>query len=99
MIDCSLPVDLHRELARRRLRLSQLELRPRHEALVVEPVQELAVVLREADDRRPAPGLELGQRGELGVLRLLEGGVDRPAVRTALGVAQLLLHPLDHVVA
>ena len=55
-------------------------------------------MLGEADDRRPAAGLELGQRRQLRVLGLLERGVDRPAVRAALGVAELLLHPLDHVV-
>ena len=41
-----------RELPRRRLRGAIDDLRPRHEALVVEPVQELAVVLGEPDDRR-----------------------------------------------
>ena len=40
------------ELARRRLCVAELDLRPRDEALVVEPVQELAVVLGEPDDRR-----------------------------------------------
>ncbi len=48
--------------------------RPGHETLVVEPVQQLAVVLGEAHDRRPLARLERGQRRELAVLGLLEVG-------------------------
>jgi hypothetical protein len=62
-------------------------------------VQELAVVLRQPDDRRVRAGLELVERRELAVLGLLEVGVDRPSVRAAVGVAQPLADPLDHVVA
>ena len=55
-------------------------------------------MLREPHDRRLRRSLERRERGQLVVLRLLEVGVDRPAVRAALRVAELLLHPLDHVV-
>src|SRR6266511_4855968 len=68
--------DLDRELAGGGLHLAQLDLRSRHEPLVVEPVQELAVVLGEANDRGPLARLELGQRRQLRILGLLEGRVD-----------------------
>ena len=45
------------------------------------------------------PGLEVGERRQLAVLGLLEVGVDRPAVRAAVGVPEPLADPLDHVVA
>ena len=54
------------------------------EPLVVEPVQEVAVVLGEPDDPPVAADLELCERDELGVLGLLELRVDRPAVRAAV---------------
>ncbi len=44
------------ELARRRLGRAQLDLGAGHEALLVEPVQEVSVVLGEADDRRARAG-------------------------------------------
>ena len=50
----------------------ELDLRAGDEPLVVEPVQEVAVVLGEAHDRRARAGLERRQRLELVVLRLLE---------------------------
>src|SRR5919205_1271858 len=77
-------VQPHRELSRRGLRGLELDLRAGGEALVVEPVQEVAVVLGEADDRRARAGLELGERRQLRVLGLLDGGIDGPAVRAAL---------------
>ena len=79
-------------------RLPQLDIGPRHEALVVEPVQQLAVVLGQADDRGARSRFEVGERRQLPVLRLLEGWVHGPAVRAALRVAEALRHPLDHLV-
>ena len=55
-------------------------------------------MLGEPDDRRPRRRLEVGQRREVAVLRLLAIGIDGPAVRAAVGEAELLLDPLDHVV-
>ena len=46
-------------------------LRSGHEPLVVEPVQEVAVVLGEPHDRRAVAGLEVRERHELAVLDLL----------------------------
>ena len=56
---------------------------------------------RARQDGRSSPGRrgEVRERGELAVLALLEFGVDRPAVRAALGVAEPLVDALDHVVA
>src|SRR6476646_5453973 len=87
------------ELARRRLRVADLDLRAGNEPVVIEPVQQLAVMLGEPDDRRPVAGSERRERGQLEVLARLELGVDRPAVRAARRVPQLLVDPLDHVVA
>src|SRR5579859_5238844 len=87
------------ELARSRLGRAHLELLAGHEPLVVEPVQEVAVVLGEPDDGGPPAGRDVAERREVAVLLLLERRVDRPAVRAALGVAELLGDPLDHVVA
>src|SRR5206468_12177252 len=70
--------DLDCELTGCGLHLAQLDLRPRDKALVVEPVQQLAVVLGEADDRCARTGLERSEWRELVVLGLLERGVDRP---------------------
>src|SRR5947208_3673146 len=89
----------HRQLAGGRLRISNLDLAPRHEALVVEPVQEVAIVLRKADNRRPRPRAEVGERGQLVVLGLLDGRINRPAVRATVRMPQARLDPLDHVVA
>jgi hypothetical protein len=61
-------------------------------------VEELAVVLCEPDDLGLTARLEVGQRGELFVLRLLERRIHGPAVRTAVGIAEPHLDPLDHVV-
>ena len=57
---------------------------PGHEALVVEPVQEIAVVLGEADDLAVAADRELREGDELGVLGLLELRY-RPASRAGSG--------------
>ena len=95
----SAAVDADAELARGGLGRAQLDGGARHETLVVEPVQEIAVVLGETHDRGARAGLEVGQRLELAVLDLLEVRVDRPAVRTAVRVPELLLDALDHVVA
>src|SRR6476620_111036 len=81
-------LDRDRELIRRRFGAADENARAGHEALVVEPVQEVAVVLREADDRRPRAGLQCRERRELGVLCLLDLGIDRPAVRAALRMAE-----------
>ena len=84
-------VQAHGELAGGRLRLAHLDLGPGHEALVVEPVQELAVVLGEADDRRacvPAASAESGASSRFSACSNVR--VDRPAVRAAVGVAELL---------
>ena len=43
-------------------------------------------------------GLEGRQRLELAVLRLLDVRIDRPPVRAPVGVAELHLGPVDHVV-
>ena len=56
-------------------------------------------MLGEADDRRPRPGRQRRERRELGVLRLLHLRIDRPAVRAALRMAELVVDPLDHLVA
>ena len=77
-------LDRDRELIRGRLGGAHEDARAGHEALVVEPVQEVAVVLGQADDRRPRPGRQRRERRELGVLRLLDRRVDGPAVRAAL---------------
>ena len=92
-------VQPHRQLLGRRLRLAHLDVGARDETLVVEPVQKLAVVLGQADDRGARARLELGQRRELAVLGLFEVGVDRPAVGAAVGMAEPLADALDHVVA
>jgi hypothetical protein len=60
-------------------------------------VQQVAVMLGEADDRGPRARLEVRERGELLVLLLLEVRVNGPAVRAALGMSELLVDPLDHV--
>ena len=63
LADCLLSsCDDDAELARGRLGCTQLDLRARDEALVVEPVEEIAVVLREPHDRRVLARLERGQR-------------------------------------
>ena len=85
----STPPTPHAELARGRLGRMQLDLGARHEALLVEPVQQVAVVLGQADDRGVRARREPGQRRELVVLGHLEVGIDRPAVRAALGMAEL----------
>src|SRR2546423_3917044 len=92
-------VQADRELLRGRLCLAHLDLGAGHEALVVEPVQQVAVVLGEADDLRVRARSQIGQRAQLAVLGLLELRVDRPAVRAAVGVAEPLADPFDHVVA
>src|SRR5262249_59592664 len=61
-------VDPYRELAGGGLSRLELELGSRGQALVVEPVQELAVVLGEPDDRRLGGGLQVGERLQLGRL-------------------------------
>ena len=54
--------------------------------LDVEPVQQLAVVLGQPHDLARSPRLEgLGRARQLAVLGLLDVGVDRPAVRAAVG--------------
>ena len=55
-------------------------------------------MLGEPDDLGTGARLELGERLQLLVLGLLELDVHRPAVRAAVGIAQLLRDPLDHVV-
>ena len=62
------PAEQHLELPRRRLRLADDDLRAGRESLVVEPVQELAVVLGEPDDLRLAADFEVGERRQLLVL-------------------------------
>ena len=62
-------------------------------------MQQLPVVLGQADDGGAGPGRERRQRLQLGVLGLLEAGLDRPAVRAALGVAEARLDAVDHVLA
>src|SRR5688500_3319382 len=66
------------ELPRGRLSLAQLDLRSGNQPLVVVPMKERAIVLREADDLCTGARLEVGKRHELSVLRLLEVGVDGP---------------------
>src|SRR5437764_1431815 len=51
-------VERHRELIGRGLGRADDDARPRDETLVVEPVQEVAVVLGEPDDRRVRARLE-----------------------------------------
>ena len=46
-------------------------------------------MLGEPDDAAVAADLELRERDELGVLRLLELRVDGPAVRAAVGLARV----------
>src|SRR5206468_7845670 len=87
------PLPANGEMAGHRLCVANLDLRSGHEPLVVEPVQELSVVLGEPHDRRLRRSLERRERGQLVVLGLLDRGVDRPAVRAALRVPELLLHP------
>ena len=55
-------------------------------------------MLGEADDRGVRAGAERRQRRQFVVLGLLDVGIDRPAVRAALGMAELDVDPLDHVV-
>ena len=77
---------------------ADLELRARDEALVVEPVQQLAVVLGEADDRRAGARLERGERlrARCSPPARTPG---RPASRAGSArVAEPLVDPLDHVV-
>ena len=48
---------------------------------------------------RPSrPDVELRERDQLRVLGLLELRVDRPTVRTAVGAAEPIVDPLDHLV-
>jgi len=61
-------------------------------------MQEVAVVLREPDDRRARSGFEIRERGQVLVLRLLDVGIDRPSMGAAFGPSQALLDPLDHLV-
>ena len=56
-------------------------------------------MLGEPHDRRVRAGLQRGERREHGVLLLLHVGIDGPPVRAAFGVAELLVDPLDHLVA
>src|SRR4029079_17568293 len=69
-------VEDDRELARRLVHGAHLDFRPGHVALVVEPVQEVAVVLGEPDD------LSRLARGELGE-REHALGLSLPALRVA----------------
>ena len=55
-------------------------------------------MLGEPHDRRRLARGDVRQRLELAVLRLLEVGVDRPPVGAPLGVTELLVDPLDHLV-
>src|SRR3954454_12824101 len=97
---CLLDAGAHdAELTRCGLSRAQLDDLAGNEPLVVEPMQELAVMLGEAHDGHRRARGHIRQRLQLAVLRLLEVRVDRPAVRAALGVAELLVDPLDHVVA
>ena len=68
-----------------------------HEPFVVEPVEELAVVLGEPHDCRRLARRNVRQWLQLTVLRLLDVGVDRPPVWAPLGVTELLVDPLDHL--
>src|SRR5207249_5811884 len=74
------------ELPGGRLRLAQLELGVGNESLVVEPVQEVTVVLGEPDDGCPRSGRQLGERGKIAVLGLLDVRVHGPAVGAAVGI-------------
>ena len=78
--------DVDDHLAGRRLGGANLDLGSRDETLVVEPVQEIPVVLREPDDGCARAGLEVGERRKLAVLGLLDRRVDGPAVRAAIGI-------------
>ena len=55
-------------------------------------------MLGEADDLSALSRDELVERLQLAVLGLLEVHIDGPAVRAAIGAAELLLDALDHVV-
>ena len=55
-------------------------------------------MLGDTDDRGTASGLHLAKRRQLGVLGLLLGRIDWPAVRAARWIAKPLRDPLDHVV-
>src|SRR5262245_43977455 len=92
-------LDLDHDLARLGLGAPDLALGAGDEALVVEPVEQRPVVLGEPHDGGTGARLEIGERRQLTVLRLLDGRVDGPAVWTTVGPAQPLGHPLDHVVA
>ena len=72
--------------------------RCRGQAGVVEPVEQIAVVFGESDDRRTVTDGQLVERTEVAVLGLFLLGVDRPAVRATLGVPESLGGALDHVV-
>src|SRR5579862_7769496 len=91
-------VQAHRELIRRRLGLADDDLLAGHQALVVEPMQKLAVVLRQSDYRRRRARLDLGERRQVAVLLLLHLRVDRPAVWAPRGMTELLVDAGDHVV-
>src|SRR5438034_1097027 len=54
-------VQPHGDLTRGGVGIADLELRTGNESLVVEPVQQVAVVLGEANDRRPLSGVQLGE--------------------------------------
>ena len=54
-------------------------------------------MLCEPDDLRLLSDLQVGERGKLLVLGLLERRIDGPAVRAPFGVAEPLVDPLDHV--
>src|SRR2546430_3312589 len=79
-----LAVQLHRDLARCGLGVTNLDLAAGDEPFLVEPVQQVAVVLRQADDRRVRAGFQIRQRRKVAVLGLLDIRIDGPAVRTAL---------------
>ncbi len=70
----------------------------RRKPVVVEPVEELSVVLREPYDLGFAAGGELRERHEERVLGLLDLRLDRPPVGAPVGVSEALVDPLDHVV-
>src|SRR5207253_9874579 len=82
-------VEADGELVGRRLRRTHDNLLPWHESLVVEPVQELAVVFGQTDDRCARPRFQRCERLEECVLLLLERRIDRPAVRAAFRMAEL----------
>ena len=91
-------VDDDRHLTRRGAGVAYLDLPARLESLLVEPVEEVAVVLGQPDDGRARARREVGERREVAILRLLELRVDRPPVRAALRVAESPRDPVDHVV-